>query len=165
MCGGGGGGPSSSDLKQQKQWQRKVAQRQNKQFKTAQRNAANQHSQTLAANKDQFDQSRQDSMDQFNASMAWQIQNAEAQRASQEAQFAAAQAQQEEALRIQMEQNERMALEAEKASNRAMGMKLVGQDADIVKVRSKAKGKARKKAALGTTQLANPLTISLGGGS
>lgn len=165
MCGGGGGGgPSSKEKRQQKQWQRKVQKRQNKQFRRAQSNARELHDANMAFNMAQYEQGREDSWAQFNIAQQNQMAMAEWQMASQEAQFAAAQAAQEQQLMMQMEQNERMAAESEKAANRAMGLKLVGQDPDAVKVKSNIKKKNRRKqAARGTTQLTNPLTISLGG--
>ena len=127
--------------------------------------AADQHDENLANSKDQFEKSRKDSLDQFNASMAFQAEQSALQMATQEAQFAAAQAAQETALQQQLLQNEEMARRSEESANRAMGMKLVGQDPDAVKLKSSSRKKARKKAVTGTSQLANPLTISFGGGS
>lgn len=155
MCGGGGGGgPSASDQKKQKQWQRKVFQRQNKQFHNAQKNAQAQADANLAFNKDQYAQGRKDSWDQFNISQKNQVKLAAQQMSSQQAQFAAAQAAQQQQLQQQLAQNQQMALEAEKAANRAAGMKAVNGSDDIVKVKSKAKSKNRRiQATLGTSQL------------
>ena len=167
MCtgGGGGGGPSSSQIKAERQRQRKFNQKQNKLVRDSQKQAADQHDENLANSKDQFEKSRKDSLDQFNASMAFQAEQSALQMATQEAQFAAAQAAQEAALQQQLLQNEEMARRSEESANRAMGMKLVGQDPDAVKLKSSSRKKARKKAVTGTSQLANPLTISFGGGS
>lgn len=163
MCGGGGGGgPSSSQIKKERQRQQKFQKQQNKLVRKSQQQAASQHAESLANNKAQFEQSRQDSVDQFNATIAWQMEQSAMQMATQEAQFAAAQAAQEAALQQQLMQNEEMARRSEEAANRAMGMKLVGQDPDAVKLKSTARKKARKRAVSGTAQLSNPLTISMG---
>lgn len=165
MCtgGGGGGGPSSSQIKKERQRQQRFQSQQNKLVRKSQQQAATQHAESLANNQSQFEKSRQDSVDQFNATIAWQMEQSALQMSSQEAQFAAAQAAQEQALQQQLLQNEEMAKRSEEAANRAMGMKLVGQDTDAVKLKSSARKKARKRAVSGTAQLSNPLTISMGG--
>jgi hypothetical protein len=151
-------------MRAERKRQQKFQNKQNRLVLKSQRQAANQHDETLANNQAQFNQTRQDSMDQFNATMAWQAAQAESQMSSQQAQFAAAQAAQEMALQQQLVQNEEMARRSEEAANRAMGMKLIGQNPDSVKVKSAARKKARKKATSGTSQLYNSLTISMGGG-
>ena len=85
MCtgGGGGGGPSSSQIKKERQRQQRFQKQQNKLVRNSQQQAAAQHAESLANNKAQFEQSRQDSVDQFNATIAWQMEQSAMQMAGQ----------------------------------------------------------------------------------
>jgi hypothetical protein len=115
--------------------------------------------------KKQFSKAQKTSELQFMLQMEQQAAQTEFQAMLQQSQFEQAQLAQEDALRQQLAQNERLAQRSEEAANKARGLVDVNglEQAPTVRSNSKARQSRKKAATAGTTQLTNPLTISMGG--
>jgi hypothetical protein len=115
--------------------------------------------------KKQFNKAQAAAEYQFMLQMEQQEAQAEYQGMLQQRQFEQAQLAQEDALKQQLAQNEKLAQRSEEAANRARGMMDVNglEQAPSIRSNSKARKSRRTAATAGTSQLTNPLTISMGG--
>jgi hypothetical protein len=166
MCGGGSpGGPSKKEQKEQRQFQKQQEKQRRQEYKQTRKDSRRFAEAQMEQSQMQFAAAQEAAWNQFQLQIEQQERQYEQQSRLQRRQFRKAQNAQDAALQQQLQQNELLAKRSEEAANKARGMMDVGGLDQAPTVRSNPKSRKRRKlvGATGTSQLTNPLTISLGG--